>query len=113
MEKQYKKTILIELDGVLNQYNGHFDINIIPPIREGVKDFFESFDDNFEFKLFTTRNKILAVKWLIENNIDKYFIDVTNTKDLCYLYIDDRCIRFDGNYIKLQDEIKKFKVWYK
>ena len=111
---KYKKTILIDLDGVLNQYDGHFDANNIPPVRVGVKEFFEKFNyDDFEFKLFTTRNKILAVKWLIENNIDKYFIDVTNTKDLCYLYIDDRCIRFDGDYIKLKDEIQNFKVWYK
>ena len=40
---KYKKTILIDLDGVLNQYDGHFDINKIPPVRTGIKDFYEKF----------------------------------------------------------------------
>jgi hypothetical protein len=31
---------------------------------------------------FTTRNKLLTAKWLIENDIDKYIEDITNTKDL-------------------------------
>ena len=34
-----KKLISIDLDGVLNEYNGIFDKNIIPPIKKGAKDF--------------------------------------------------------------------------
>lgn len=36
-----KKTILIGLDGVLNQYNGNFDKNNIPPIKEGALEFIQ------------------------------------------------------------------------
>ena len=94
--KTFKKTILIDLDGVLNTYTGGFDKDFIPPIKEGAKEFLEKLSENFELKLFTTRNKMLASKWLVENDIDKFFVDITNTKDLAWLYIDDRCLKFDG-----------------
>ena len=111
--KTFKKTILIDLDGVLNTYTGGFDENNIPAIKDGAKEFIEQVSENFELKLFTTRNKILASKWLIENGIDKYFKDITNTKDLAWLYIDDRCLNFNGDYSELLAQIKGFKPWYK
>ena len=111
--KTFKRTILIDLDGVLNEYTGGFDEDFIPPIKAGAKEFLEQLSESFEIKLFTTRNKILATKWLIENNIDKYFEDITNIKDLAWLYIDDRCINFDGNFENLANSINIFNPWYK
>ena len=111
--KTFKKTILIDLDGVLNEYTGGFDKNYIPPMKAGAKDFLKSLSENYEIKLFTTRNKILATKWLVENDVDKYFEDITNTKDLAWLYIDDRCINFDGKFENLTKSINSFKPWYK
>ena len=113
MKTFYKKTILIDLDGVLNQYSGNFDAEKIPPIKDGAKDFLEELSEKFEIKLFTTRNKILATKWLIDNKIDHLFSDITNTKDLAWLYIDDRCISFNGDYRVLMSSIKDFQPWYK
>jgi len=89
---KFKKTILIDLDGVLNQYKGDFDENYIPEIKPGAKEFIEELSKEFTIKLFTTRNKILASRWL---------------------FIDDRCIRFDGNFENLHKKILNFKPWYK
>ena len=111
--KTFKKTILIDLDGVLNEYTGSYDKNYIPPIKAGAKNFLELLSKSYEIKLFTTRNKILTSKWLIENNIDIFFEDITNTKDLAWLYIDDRCINVNGNFESLIDSINTFKPWYK
>ena len=109
----FKKKILIDLDGVLNQYE-KFDENFIPPIKAGAREFLEHLiNDETELYLFTTRNLLLASKWLVENNLDKYFKDVTNVKIPAYLYIDDRCIRFDGNYNRTIKEIENFKVYWK
>jgi hypothetical protein len=111
--KTFKKIILIDLDGVLNTYTGGFDENNIPAIKDGAREFIEQVSENFELKLFTTRNKILASKWLVENNIDKYFVDITNTKDIAWLYIDDRCVNFNGSFDSLKNSIETFKPWYK
>lgn len=108
-----KKTILVDLDGVLNEYKGNYSENIIPPIKKGAKNFLKQLSSNYTLKLFTTRNKLLVSKWLITNSIDKYINDITNIKEVCWLFIDDRTIKFKGNYISLLNEIENFKPWYK
>ncbi|MBR1977465.1 hypothetical protein IKA15_04215 [bacterium] len=112
-QKTFKKTILIDLDGVLNEYVGKYDTNFIPKPKNGVDKFLENLYLDFDLRLFTTRNKLSASKWLIENNLDKYFSDITNIKELSWLIIDDRCLKFEGNYEDLIQKINNFKAWYK
>ncbi len=111
MQKKY--TILIDLDGVLNEYNGNYQSDYIPPILDGAKEFLEKISQKFEIKLFTTRNRLLASKWLIKYKIDRYISDVTNIKEPALYYIDDRGIKFNGNFDDLYEEISNFEVWYK
>ena len=108
-----KKTILIDLDGVLNTYTGNFDKDFIPPIKEGAFDFLKNLSEEYQIKLFTTRNKILTSKWIVENKLEDFIEDITNIKELSYLYIDDRCINFNGDYGDLTDKIINFEAWYK
>lgn len=110
--KNHKKTILIDLDGVLNEYAGNFDKFEIPPIKKGATEFIKKLSNDFELRLFTTRNKLLAARWLSENNLDKYFADITNIKELSWLIIDDRCLKFKGNYDILYNEINNFQTWW-
>lgn len=110
----HKKRILIDLDGVLNEYGKQpFDENKIPAIRQGAKDFIKKLSKIGELYLFTSRNLLLTTKWLCKNKIDKYFIDVTNIKLPSHIYIDDRCICFRGEYQETLDEVKHFKVYWK
>lgn len=110
----YKKKILIDLDGVLNEYGkDKFDENHIPDIKDGANNFIKKLADIAELYLFTSRNLLLASKWLIKNNLDKYFKDVTNIKIPSFLYIDDRTICFKGDYEETLEEIKNFKVYWK
>ena len=107
------KKILIVLDGVLNEYGKEkFDERIIPKIKSGAKEFIQNLSQYAELYLFTTRNLILATKWLMKNDLDKYFKDVTNNKMPCYLYVDDRTVCFKGDYNKTIEEIKEFKVYW-
>lgn len=109
----FKKTILVDLDGVLNTYSGEYDENYIPPIKDGAYDFIKKLSESFKVVLFTTRNSLLASKWVIENKLDEFIENVTNIKEPSFLIIDDRCINFDGNYENLKNKIKDFNVWYK
>ena len=42
-----KKTILIDLDGVLNNYVGNYNKDFIPPIKAGAKEFLSDLSKNF------------------------------------------------------------------
>ena len=108
-----KKTILIDLDGVLNTYTGDFDERFIPPIKEGALEFIKELSEQFKIKIFTTRNSLLASEWIIKNGLQQYIEDITNIKTPSYLQVDDRCITFNGNFSDLKKQIKSFKVWYK
>lgn len=108
------KKILIDLDGVLNEYGEEqYNENYIPEIKVGAYEFLEKLSKNAELYLFTSRNLMLATKWLINNNLDKFFKDVTNVKLPSFLYIDDRTICFKGDYNKTLKEIENFKVYWK
>ena len=110
---KHKRTILIDLDGVLNEYKGDYDKNHIPNIKEGALDFLQDLSQNYELYLFTTRDIIKAQSWLVENKIEKFFSGVINQKIPAYLIIDDRCVCFDGNYNSVLSKIKNFRIWYK
>ena len=109
-----KKLILIDLDGVLNTYKGDYKKDFIHPPKTETKEFLKNLSKNFEIKIFTTRNLLLTSKWLIKHNLDKYIKDVTNIKEKgSFLFIDDRCICFNGDYKNLKNKIENFSVWYK
>ena len=83
----YKKRILIDLDGVLNEYGTEkYDENHIPEIKKGAEDFLKELSNSAELYLFTSRNLLISAKRLIENKIDKYFKDITNVKLPSYIY---------------------------
>lgn len=109
MQKDFTRTLLLDLDGILNQYTGFFNPEVIPKPIEGSHDFLKKISEHFELRLFTTRNKLLASKWLIDHKLDKYFIDITNVKELSWLMVDDRCLKFNGNYDELINDINNFK----
>lgn len=110
----YKKTIMIDLDGVLDNYST-YDKNNIPEIKQGAKDFIKKLDKTgkYELVLFTTRSPKLATEWLMQNKIDKYFKDVTNVKYPAYIYLDDRAVQFKGSYETAFEEIEKFNIYWK
>lgn len=93
-----KKTILIDLNGVLNEYTGNYDVNNIPRMKFGADEFLKILSKKFELKIFTTRDRLKTSEWLKTNNLDKYISDVTNVKVPAWLIIDDRSITFNGNY---------------
>lgn len=105
---------MIDLDGVLDNYS-KYDENEIPKIKKGAKKFLAKLhsDGQYDLILFTTRSPKLATEWLIKNNINQYFKDVTNVKYPAHIYLDDRAIKFDGDYDCTFKEIKEFKVYWK
>ena len=87
MNYEFKKTILIDLDGVLNIYDGKYDKNYIPPIKDGAKEFLKELSEDYRVVIFTSRNLFLVSKWVIMNSLDEFISDVTNIKEPSYLII--------------------------
>lgn len=109
-----KKTLLIDLDGVLNTYSGNYDPDFIPPMRDGAKEFLaELCQKKFELVLFTTRPKNFAQQWCSENGLLDYFSEVTDKKKPAWLIIDDRCLNFNGSYEEITLQILNFTPFYK
>ena len=110
MTNKFKKTILFDLDGVLNTYDGKYDKNNIPPIKDGAYKLIKVLSEDYKIVIFTTRNSLIASKWIIENGLDEYVENVTNVKEPAYLIIDDRCINFNGDYEELKNKIKNLPI---
>lgn len=104
---------MVDLDGVLNDYTKEkFDKNFIPPIKKGAKEFLKELSKTARLYLFTTRNLLLVSKWLIDNKIDKYFENITNTKTPASIYIDDRAICFNGDFKQTILDVEEFQVYW-
>ena len=103
---------MIDLDGVLNMYEGKYDENKLPELRQGAMEFVEKLNEDYDLVLFTTRNNLETSRWLMKNKMDRYFKDVTNVKSPAYIYLDDRAIKFNGNYEKVLAQIEGFKVYW-
>ncbi len=108
-----KKTLLIDLDGVLNTYDGDYNQDIIPPLAQGAREFLELLARDFCIKIFTTRELKLAQNWININRLNDFIDEVTNEKKPAWLILDDRAITFNGNYSEIYRKIMNFKVWYK
>ena len=77
-----KKTILFDLDGVLNTYEGKYDKDYIPPIKDGALELIKELSKEYKIVIFTSRTSLIASKWVIENGLEEYIDNVTNVKEL-------------------------------
>lgn len=108
-----KKIALIDLDGVLNNYCGDYNKYRIPDMRKGAKEFLEKISESYIIEIFTVRDKDLTEKWLNENGLLEFVSNVTNMKNpFASFIVDDRAVRFDGNYEQTIREIKGFKPFW-
>ena len=108
------KIALVDLDGVLNNYDGKYNENEIPQPKDGVESFLTNLSSVYEIHIFTVRNKDLTIKWLKKYNLEKYIKEVTNVKNpFASIIIDDRAINFNGDYNEVLNRAINFKPYWK
>jgi hypothetical protein len=109
------KKILLDFDGVCNTYNGEYNQNVLPPIRNGLEDFLKSLKElGYTIIIFTARKPIKKiVEWFINYGLGDYIYDVTNIKEPAQLYLDDSGITFKGDFNESLKTIKEFKTYWK
>ena len=109
-----KKLLCIDFDGVINNYTGNYNPDDLCKPREGVELFLKSLSNNYFIYIFTSRNTLKVEQWMCKHNLIHYISHITNIKEPAYAYIDDRAIKFNGDYDKTLTALEKFKPhWYK
>jgi len=118
INKNYKKTILFDFDGVIHSYTSGWhgvDLALDKPV-DGIKECIDQLKEKYLIYIYSSRCSHLEGLKCIEKYLKEYNIysdKITNVKSAAYLTIDDRCICFDGNSYSLIDEIENFKPWTK
>ena len=104
-----KKTICVDFDGVLNEYNGYEEGDLGEPLT-GSKEFIKELRKKYKVVILTSRQKEQVIDWLNNNGFPS--MKVTNRKVPAVAYIDDRAIQFNGNYKKVISRLKNFKPYW-
>jgi len=116
MKKKIKPhpTIALDFDGVLNQYSGYRGKAFFGKPRRGVKAFLHSLAEaEINVIVFTTRKDFASLeRWFAKYSLPQPR-KITNEKPLAQAYVDDRAVRFTGNYTKLSQDLKTFGVYWR
>lgn len=124
----FKKTILVDFDGVIHSYVSDWKgIDIIPdpPVHGAISWLLNMLNmananNAIEIAIYSTRNasykgRKAMKKWLVDNGMFDHKvkkIKFPKKKIKAWLTIDDRCIRFDGMFPS-EKMITEFKPWYR
>lgn len=93
------KTICLDFDGVLNLYTKwDGEENLYEP-RPGVKEFLKALNDQgYELVVHSTRSAVKIARWLSKHELSQFISGTYNEKPKATIYLDDRALRFDGDF---------------
>jgi hypothetical protein len=110
---QFKQPICIDFDGVISEYDGWKGEDDLGKPLKGVKEFLEKLNSvGLRWVVFTTRPHDKVADWFKKHKLPMPE-DITNIKIPSPVYIDDRVIKFDGDFSKLIKDMKNFNVYWK
>jgi hypothetical protein len=108
---KFKPMVAVDFDGVIHEYNGWKGYDYFDEPLLGAKEFLQELDDRgYEVIIHTARNIALVDVWLRKHKM--LYSRVTNHKPPAIAYVDDRAVRFEGDYIQALEGIKQ-KPWWK
>ncbi len=114
-----KPILLLDFDGVIHSYaSGWKGADIIPddPVP-GAFEFIEAAMEKFDVQVYSARSCQLGGVWAMRRWFDRHNFQFTDylkfpiEKPPAFLTIDDRCIRFVGEWPSIPDLVG-FKAWH-
>ncbi len=103
--------ISVDLDGVLNLGETYRGPNHFAPVRTGARNFLTQLHNRgFEIVIHTARPVHFAKTYLRENDLMRYVNDVTNEKLPSRIYVDDRGLKFEGDFERTLRAVDEFKT---
>lgn len=107
-----KPVIALDFDGVLNNYCGWKGENQLYEPLPCLEDFLKELNKEYTVIIFTCRTVSKVYTWLEQYGLREYIKVVTETKPKAHIYVDDRALKFEGNYLETLNQINKFKTWW-
>jgi hypothetical protein len=108
-----KGTVCLDFDGVMNTYTGWKGADHLYEPRDGLRQFLESLREVFrETVVHTTRPAQKVRDWLTSHDLTHLVDRVTDTKPPAHCYLDDRAVRFDGDFEAAFRAMVGFKAYW-
>lgn len=105
-----KRTIAVDFDGVLHEYNGYQN-GLIQGAQAGAWEAVKHLrQQGHTVVVFTTRSADLVARWLKDHGFPE--LEVSNVKRPFWAIVDDRAIRFDGNWERTLAELEDFEPFW-
>ncbi len=104
-------TVCVDLDGVLNQFDGWKGPDYFHPPRAGAREFLERLHHlGYRIVIFTVRWKPHVEQWLAQHGLAELVDEVTDKKPPAHIYIDDRAFCFRGDFSEVLEHIPGFRA---
>ena len=111
MDEEQKPIVCVDLDGVLNAFDGWKGAGFFHPPRPGAREFLQLLNQRgYRVVVFTVRWGPHVEAWLAEHDLAEFVDLVTDKKPPAHVYVDDRAICFEGDFQKTMDRISEFKA---
>lgn len=122
MADDKRKTLLVDFDGVIHSYeSGWQGAAVIADLPiHGAFEWLERASEHFDISIFSARNgqhggTVAMVMWFMRHGLKDSVLrrlDFPMVKPKAFLTIDDRSIRFEGDWSKIDPStLLKFKTW--
>lgn len=97
------------MDWIFETFEDNFKMNNISSHSKNAVEFIKKLYNEFDLKLIVTKNKVLAAKWLIDNNAENLVNCLVSEKKYCQLYLNNECIKHCKDFSKFYKVIIELK----
>jgi hypothetical protein len=111
MSEDNRPIVCVDLDGVLNLFDGWKSAEYFHPPRPGAAAFLCRLNGmGYRVVIFTVRWAPHVEQWLREHGLTEYVSEVTDKKPPAHVYIDDRAVCFEGDFDSALGKVAEFKA---
>jgi hypothetical protein len=105
--------VCVDLDGVLNTFDGWRGAEYFHPPRPGAREFLASLKQaGYRVVVLTVRWHEWVLDWLREHHLAEFVDEVTDRKPPAHAYIDDRAVCFRGDFQSTLNDVQAFRPFW-